>query len=31
MPITPEGAPGRLADGEIEIVRAWIVAGAPED
>lgn len=31
MPITPEGEPGMLEDWQIEIVRAWIVAGAPDD
>lgn len=31
MPIGPEGAAGMLADWQIEIMRAWIVAGAPED
>lgn len=31
MPITPDGEPGMLEDWRIEIIRAWIVAGAPED
>lgn len=31
MPITPEGEPGMLEDWQLEIIRAWIVAGAPED
>lgn len=31
MPITPDGESGALDDWRIEIVRAWIVAGAPED
>jgi len=31
MPITPDGDPGTLDDWRIEVIRAWIVAGAPED
>jgi hypothetical protein len=31
MPIGPDGEPVPLDDWRIEIIRAWIVAGAPED
>jgi hypothetical protein len=31
MPITPDGKSGTLDDWQIDVVRAWIVAGAPED
>lgn len=31
MPLGPDGEPAALDDWRIEIVRAWIVAGAPED
>lgn len=31
MPIGPDGEPAPLDDWRIEIIRAWIVAGAPED